>query len=821
VRKLQVLGTVCFVGAAVVLQTGAASAEEWSLVVPESLSSDAAVALAVEDLVETGAALGHAFSVRDDRQLPAGNAILVGGPARNAQAKALAESGILKSAAPDHEQGYTLETVALDGRRIISVAGGSVIGDVYGLYWLWDRLRVHRALPDLNTTRVPALPIRKAGAWGRMGRSGNSKEAMHEALRRSLNWVSGPNVLDLVPWDSEPERTANAATRERTRELIEYAHALHMKYFSFSNDFTFHPSLLKEHGATLDPCDPKLWDAVQDKYRKLFQALPELDGIDICNDDISGFWDDYQAYDILHENPACEISYTKRFRTFVQKVHDVVVGEFNKTYFHFTWGLTMHEQHYQPAVYREIFTDAVPRENLYLVPKITAADRWWYQPYNETFNQTPHETLVCFETMNYYEGGKSHLFPTFSGQYFQNGIQYVLLPENHNVCGTSSMGSPSARGWDTVSAYAYVLYRLGWDPYDDIEQIARDFCAIHFGPDAAEGMAEIYLKTPSAYQYGLHIGPISYGQFNSFLHMRVGTFPVEGYPTIDGGKEHLQFLRKIYLRSNPWRAETLKDLEYGLSVAEDMRAKYGAVRDKIADPALAKEMAERLDMTRHLIATNFGYVRLLFAYFDYFDRASDKGREALRDAYDGLRQARETFTQAPGFSYQLFGVDQLLQNAGALLENREAALAAYEAAPMRSAIEATVAEQQRLYADVLQKHADKAVKFAEFEIKVDGQDLVHISGDQHRVEHLRWDGPEVRRFEILAPLPKEAVTVVPKDLYSRPMHPFVLEQPSAANDYTVSVYLDDLPGGQDWFRAELYYLPGSPEQYGLQVPWKK
>src|SRR5690606_20298494 len=76
VRKLQVLGTVCFVGAAVVLQTGVASAEEWSLVVPESLSSDAAVALAVEDLVETGAALGHAFSVRDDRQLPAGNAIL-------------------------------------------------------------------------------------------------------------------------------------------------------------------------------------------------------------------------------------------------------------------------------------------------------------------------------------------------------------------------------------------------------------------------------------------------------------------------------------------------------------------------------------------------------------------------------------------------------------------------------------------------------------------------------------------------------------------------------------------------------------------------
>ena len=53
------------------------------------------------------------------------------------------------------------------------------------------------------------------------------------------------------------------------------------------------------------------------------------------------------------------------------------------------------------------------------------------------------------------------------------------------------------------------------------------------------------------------------------------------------------------------------------------------------------------------------------------------------------------------------------------------------------------------------------------------------------------------------------------------MHPFVLEQPNAANDYTVAVYLDDLPGGQDWFRCELYYLPGAPSSYGLQTPWQK
>jgi hypothetical protein len=805
----------------VVLSAGSASAEDWSLVVPQAVAADPAIALALEDLVNTGKELGHTFAVKDDAALPSGNVVLVGSAARNAQTKALADSGVLTTTRPCDEQGYVLQTVARDGRKIVAVAGDSVVGEVYGLYWLWDRLRVYRTLPDLNETRVPALKLRMGAAWGRRGHGGSSKEELHGALRNSFNWVAGPNVLDLVPWDAEPEATTNAANRERVRELINNAHALHMNYFSFSNDFTYHPSLLKEHGATLDPCDPKLWDAVQDKYRKLFKALPELDGVELCNDDISGFWDNYAAYDVMHANPECEWSYEKRFRTFVQKVHEVVVGEFDKTYFHFTWGLVMNEQHYQPAVFREIFTDAVPQKNLYLIPKITAADRWWYQPYNETFNQTPHNTLVCFEPINYYESSKSHIFPTFSGQYFQDGIQYFLLPEKSNLRGAASLPPRTSSGWDTLGAYTYVLYRLMWNPYEDIHSIARDFCAIHFGPDAAEGMAEIYLRTPNAYKYGLHIGSISYGQFNSFLHMRVGEFPVEGYPTIDGGKAHLEFMAKIYLRCNPWREETISDIEHGLAVADEMREKYAAVQDKIQDPALRKDLGDRLDMTRRLIAVNLGYVKLIFAYFDYFNSASDGNKAALQSACDELRQARETFTQTPGFSYQLFGPDQLMQSADALLKDRAAALAAWKAAPTRSVIEATVADQQKRYADVLAQHAAEAVKFASFEIKVDGQDLVHVTGDQYKVEHLRWDGPEVRRFEILAPLPKDAVTVVPKDLYSRPMHPFVLEQPGDANDHTVTVYLDDLPGGQDWVRCELYYLPGSPAQYGLQAPWQK
>ncbi|MFA6245031.1 MAG: DUF4838 domain-containing protein, partial [Candidatus Hydrogenedentales bacterium] len=629
-----------------------------------------------------------------------------------------------------------------------------------------------------------------------------------------------PNLLDLIPWDSEPEATLNRKNREDVKELIAYAHGLHMKYFSFANDFTYHPSLLRETGATLSPSDPKFWEAVKLKYRKLFTALPELDGVELCNDDISGFWDDYKAYDVMHETPECDWSYPKRFRTFVKNVHEVVAGEFGKTYFHFTWALTPHEVHNQPAVFREIFTSEIPTDNLYLVPKITAADRWWHQPYNPTFNQTPHKTVVCFETMNYYETGRTNLFPTFSGPYFQAGLQSFLLPEQSNVCGIAALAGMPHAGWDTTAAHAYVLYRLMWDPYESMDQIAEDFCAINFGPDAAKDMARIYMKTAAAYKYGLHIEPASYGQFNSFLHMRVGTFPADGYPSIDGGKEHLAFLQKLYLRCKPWIPETLGDIQHGLDLADEMLAEFESVKSRL-DPAQAQTIADQLTMTRNLIRTNLGYVATAFAYFAYGEEPSPDHREKLAQAYAELDGARTVFMNTPGYGYQLFGVDVLMDVVKADLADHKAAREELARKPTRAELDATIADQQKRYLVVLESRANEAVKFAHVEVMVDGCDILSIAGDKYEIEHLRWDYPQVRKFEFQGPLPRDIVTVIPKDIQSRPMHPFVLEQPSPENDFTVRIYLDDLPGGQEWINFDLYYVKASPESLGLQIPWGK
>jgi hypothetical protein len=75
-------------------------------------------------------------------------------------------------------------------------------------------------------------------------------------------------------------------------------------------------------------------------------------------------------------------------------------------------------------------------------------------------------------------------------------------------------------------------------------------------------------------------------------------------------------------------------------------------------------------------------------------------------------------------------------------------------------------------------------------------------------------------FQFFKPLPQKHVTVVIKDIQARSYRPFILAQPNRENDYQVTVYLSDFPmSGYSWWKFELYYIPKSPEELGLFVPW--
>jgi hypothetical protein len=800
-----------FCAVVVLFFVGIGSAQtEWTLVVSKEHLKEEAIKVSIDDLKLAGEQYGLVFNVAQRVKKSQKNVILVG---KNSASKNVARS-LDKNSTVSNFEGYEIATALVDGRKLITVLGGSVIGDAYGLYWILDRMRVYQDIPDINVKREPSSPIRYTRIRVK------TKEDIRRSLRYGLNLVYGENPLSLIDWDIEPEKTDNAKNREKVRELIDYAHSLHMKFLTFGTDFTYHPELLEQYKASLSPVDPFFWDAVQAKYRKLFTVLPELDGIATFTGEEQAYWGNYKTFDPMHHGQDCDWSVEKRYRTFVKKVQNVVVGEFGKIYHHRTWMTTAFEQQARPEVYQDIFTDEVSTDGLYLIPSFTQHDRWWHQRYNPTFNLTPHNMLAVLEPMNYYEAGSSNIFPTFPGQYYQAGLQAILETPNSNLKGMSfDLRLPE--DFRTFSLTAYTGFRLGWNYLENPKEIARDFCAIHFGQKAAEKMAEIYLLSPVAYKYGLFIEPVSYGTFNSLIHMRVGTFPAQGYPSIDNGKEHLKFLRKLYYRCKPWIAETLMYLDHGLETIEKMNADFEKAKELVENEDLAEDVGNSLKMSEMLIRTNNLYVKTFFAYFQYLEAPVEKNRKELLDLFNQYKQTRNRFTKVPGFGYRLFGVDQLLKNVEQVLDDLPKAEQKLAQIPDRDEIERIISQQQILYKDILDQHSDKAVKLLHWEGRIDGRDIISLKGEKVEIEHLRWDPPYFKDFQINEPLPRKNVTVIPRDIDSRPMHPFILEQPTEDNDYTVKVYLYDVPPGAGWCKFDLYYISESPEELGLQIPWNK
>jgi len=782
------------------------------MVVPDESLRDEAVKVCLEDLKMIGEHLGLSFKVTSRTEQPSSNALIVGDPSRNPLTADLRNRGVVRLQGTVNHEGYHIFTLRERGKKRIVVAGGSLIGDVYGLYRIWDSLRALGDVPILNLREEPELGIRYTRIPVR------NEDDIRRALRYRLNLVFGENPLNLVPWESQPEAEKNRRHRENTRRLAQYAHSLHMRYLAFSTEFTYHPSLLREFGAAFSLADPRLWDAVKAKFRRLFEAVPELDGVETFVGEEQSYWGPYRTFDLIHGDETCEWSLEKRYRTFVKAVWDVVVGEFGKILFHRTWMTNAHEQHSQPEVYRRIFTEEIPIKNLYLIPSFTQNDRWWFQAYNPTFNLTPHEMLVVCETMDYHDGAA--FFPTFPGFYFAAGLETMLRKGQSNLKG-ASLDMPASESWDTRSLTAYTVARLMWNHRGDLREIARDFCAIQFGRKVADRMAEICLLSPVAYKYGLYIEPAAYGAFSSLPHIRTGSFVAEGYPSIDGGRAHIEFLQSIYLRCKPWIRETIMYLDHGLLTARAMQRKFRAAKLLFEDHALAARVADSLSLMRLLVETNNLYVKTFFSYFEYRESPTQANQRKLRRLYGRLKATRGRFGSTPGCSFKLFGPDQLLVNVSEMVRDRVHAEEALAGAPSTDDIEKEVAEQQRRYGEILDKHRKKAGRILYWEGRVDGQDILLVKGSDVKIEHLRWDPIYLHSHSFLQPLPKRAGSVVIDDIESEPMHPFVLQQPKEANGYTARIYLNDVPGGAHWVRFNLYFLNEMPDALGLGVPWDR
>ena len=197
-------------------------------------------------------------------------------------------------------------------------------------------------------------------------------------------------------------------------------------------------------------------------------------------------------------------------------------------------------------------------------------------------------------------------------------------------------------------------------------------------------------------------------------------------------------------------------------------------------------------------------------------------KKQLANYSENLDNTMVAFREVPGFVYKLDGVEQLQVNIKEALEDVERAGELLANAPDDAGIDKLIDDQQAKYVEVLEKYKDEAVKIVYWQGRVDGRDLLKVKGNEIEIQHLRYDDIQEASEVFSIALPAKEYTVIPVDIQSRSFGPFVLEQPSEENDYTVTLYLSDFPmHGYSWWKFELYYIPHTPEELGLSVPWGK
>ena len=117
------------------------------------------------------------------------------------------------------------------------------------------------------------------------------------------------------------------------------------------------------------------------------------------------------------------------------------------------------------------------------------------------------------------------------------------------------------------------------------------------------------------------------------------------------------------------------------------------------------------------------------------------------------------------------------------------------------------------------ENENNLIKLLHFEGQIDGREILKISDNTYEIEHLRWDPPTIKECTFFNPLPQKEVAIILKVIQSRPVEPFILQQPSKENNYTTQVYMYDVPEGRDWVKFDLYYINKSPNELGLEVSW--
>jgi hypothetical protein len=746
---------------------------------PSLWAADPAVVLAMEDLKAALVSIGRAAEEpRVDVRIEAG-------------------------AAP--AEGYAWRA----DRGRVEVRASTGLGAAYGIERLAWLTRSLRAFPPPDGSEAPVLRHRLMFIWNSVpdsasGPPDNPEEirrvvarfrgTLRDVLRFGYNGVVFRGLEHYVPSDDPVYGPRSARYRRYLKAIIAEAHAHHIKVIPYAEEAIYLPAWLEKAGAKASVKDPRFWDAMADKYRRLFRALPELDGVTPCVGEIIPSYD-FRALDIVHSQEAePDPRIEERYRAFFGKVHQVVSGEFGKLMLPWTWATNDWELSAVPDIYQGTFA-ALPVENLHPVIKLTKHDAWYYgTPFNPTFGQTKHATIALAELGSQYQGLGTVV--DFPARWAAAALQYAAERGLNGVMAGQPLQNLIQPG------VLYVFSRMSWNPKADADAIAREWVAATFGPAASADVARILFLGSDAARHSFYWQPVALDGWPPQQHIRVNQIILKGNAFWDLGREHDAFLRTIYLKLKPYAEETYAEAGRGKEIVGRMQTLFDGARSRIDPPEAGEKLSQLLRHYDAVTAMTRDYTRLILSYFAYREQPATQARERLERDVAAMRASAKAYRTAHNF-FELAGIDQTVTLAERALGDLEKAERILREAPTTDQIRERILEARDENRRLLAAHPE-AEKILRWKGSVDARNILRIQGDQIRMERLTGDGIHAVEATFAKPVPREAGG----RWAIKPLRPrgtaHVLEAPSEKNGYTLSLYVDDPEASSAVLEFEVY-----------------
>jgi hypothetical protein len=373
---------------------------------------------------------------------------------------------------------------------------------------------------------------------------------------------------------------------------------------------------------------------------------------------------------------------------------------------------------------------------------------------------------------------------------YQRGLQGILV--------SSAWEHPLHDGM------LYMLSRLAWKPDANVDDITREYASAVFGVRAGPEMAEILLMGSESVRHGLYLMPLSLTGWNPIPLTRGDKFVRAGNPLWDKGRGHEDFLRDFYLMCKPYYEDVYERVGLAPQITARMLDRFRAVESSIAASPARDAMGPILEHGHALMKVARDYTRTFLSYFAYRDVPTGKRRARLAADIAALEASAAAY-RARHREYDLIGIDQTLELARRMAADRESAERILREAPTPEQLARKFADGRAESRRLLAAHPH-AQKIVAWQGVIDGSAVLRVRDRQVAIENLAYNPVTHEKADFARAIPREAgARYALREVQVRGIA-YLMEEPSASNNFTASIYLEDPAPGCGVFVLELYRL---------------